>query len=495
MRGFRKRDRRHQKRLTDTISSMNIIKKLFLFFAAVCLCAVASGGPTLLTQKMLDQAGSTFVVKKNYTANGAKLHLANKQNLEFAGGSIDDAELVGNHSTVKVSGKNPVFGKKVIISGVWDVKEAHDGWFAFEEGKGFLSNQLIKNMLAFSNDNTFCHLLFEENRVYYFELPYKGTTKLGDEFTYHINKKGKKVRHYGEVYDGKYSFLRIFTIPSNTKVTIHNTMQMLPTNQGAYFVFWEYGKQNVTIEGTGTIAGDNKEHLYNLPFAGSKYFGEWGFIFCCFRCKNFVFRGVTLRDAFGDCLYFVGSYIRSNETAPRYADGLMMDKVKILGARRNGVSLGARNVTIKNCHFEGCGVKAAHGTPPRSAIDFEADGVKKYPEIGNQNVVMEKCTFKNNYYDVASYRNNLESYGKLATTIKNCQFTAPLKIQGTYWMRFENCYIPFVWNSKDDRSVLLYSKHMEFINCEFGQLDTTVLGMATRCYNKYSHCKYNTKKK
>lgn len=477
---------------------MDTIKRFVLFCVAVCLSLIttasSAGETTVLTQKMLDQAGETFVVKKNFTAKGAKLYLTNKQKLVFEGGMIDNAELVGKHSTVKVNGKGPVFGKKVVISGTWDVKEAHDGWFAYEKGKDFLSNQLIKNMLAFSNDKTFCHLIFEEARVYYFELPYKGNAKLGDEFTYHIKEDGTKKRHYGDVYKDEYSFLRIFTIPSNTKVTLNNTLQMLPTNQGAYFVFWEYGKENVTIEGKGTIAGDNKEHFYTSPFAGSKYYGEWGFIFRCFKCKNFVFRGITLRDAFGDCLIYQGSHL-ADEKGTRYADGLIMENVNIIGARRNGVAVGARNVVIRNCHFEGCGIKAAHGTMPKSAIDFEPDGIKRYSEIGNQNVLMEKCTFKNNYYDVASYRNNLVDYGKIATTIKNCKFTAPLKIEGTYWMRFENCYIPFVWNSKDDKSILRYSKHVEFIDCEFGQLDLSVIELASRNHNKYTRCKFNTKKK
>ncbi len=476
---------------------MDNIRKFILLCVAVCIAmatmAASKGGATLLTQKMLDQAGETFLVNKNYTASGAVLRLPARMELVFQGGMIDDAELVGNHSTVKTKGNKSIFGKKVVISGIWDVKEAHDGWFAFEPGKGFVSNQLIQNMLAFSNDNTFCHLIFEENRVYYFELPYKGNAKLGDTFTYHM-KDGVKKRHYVEVYNDKYSFLRIFTIPSNTKVTLNNTWQMLPTGLGAYFVFWEYGKQNITIEGKGTIAGDNKEHLYTTPYAGSKYFGEWGFIFRCFKCKNFVFRGITIRDAFGDCLIFQGSHL-SSETGSRYADGLLVENVKIIGARRNGMAIGARNVVIRNCHFEDCGIKAVKGTPPRCAIDFEPDGVKKYPEIGNQNVLMEKCTFKNNYYDVGSFRNNLSDYGKLATTIKNCVFTAPLKIEGTYWMRFENCYIPFLWNSKDDKSNLLYSKHMEFVNCEFGQLDMSVIGSAVRSSNKFSRCKYNTKKK
>ena len=184
----------------DTISTMVIIipmstlKNFFVLCVAVSMClvtfAASSQGTTLLTQKMLDQAGGTFVVKKCYTAKGAKLYLTNKQKLVFEGGVIDDAELVGNHSLVKVIGEKPVFGKKVVISGIWDVKEAHDGWFAYEKGKDFLSNQLIKNMLAFSNDNTYCHLFFEEDRIYYFELPYRGNAKLGDEFSYHINKEG-----------------------------------------------------------------------------------------------------------------------------------------------------------------------------------------------------------------------------------------------------------------------------------------------------------------
>ena len=60
-------------------------------------------------------------------------------------------------------------------------------------------------------------------------------------------------------------------------------------------------------------------------------------------------------------------------------------------------------------------------------------------------------------------------------------------------MRFENCYIPFVWNSKDsERSVMLYSRHMEFVNCEFGVYDTSILGNVTYISNKYKNCKFNT---
>ena len=475
----------------DITEHKRVFCVVFCFvFSIITACGKS---PTVLTQKMLDKAGLTFVIKGDYTANDAILYIRDQQELVFDGGRIDHVILVGRHSKLKVKGAKPVFGKNVIIRGVWDIEEAHDGWFEYEAGKDFVANQLIKNMLAFSNDATFCHLYFEEDRTYFFELPYQGNAKLGDEFTYHINGKGKKKRHYVEVYNDEYAFLRIFTIPSNTTITLNNTLQMLPTNVGAYFVFWEYGKENVTIEGKGTIAGDNKEHLYTSPYAGSRYFGEWGHIFRCFKCKNFVFRGITLRDAFGDCIIFQGSHL-PNEYESRFADGLLMEHVKIIGARRNGVAIGARNVMIRNCHFEGCGTKEAHGTSPRSAIDFEPDYLEYYPETGNQNVLMENCSFDNNYRDVFVHLNNLRSYGQTATTIKNCVFTNKLKLEYAYWMRFENCYIPFLHNKEDNRSVLLHSKHMEFINCEFGQWDGHIPAKKTKNHNTYTNCKFNTKK-
>ena len=444
-----------------------------------------------LTQSMLDNAKGSFVVKKDYIAFGAVLYLPEHLELVFNGGRIDNAELVGNHSTLHVKGRNPVFGKNIRISGVWDVEEVHDGWFEFEEGRDFLSNQLIQNMLAFSNDSKFCHLFFVEDRVYYFELPYKEKTRLGEGLSSYIDKDGKKKLHYSELCDDAHSYLRIFTIPSNTHVTLNNTLQMLPTHHGAYFVFWEHGKENVTIEGSGIIAGDNKEHLYTLTFSGKQYYGEWGHLFRCFRCRNFVFRGITVRDAFGDCIIYQGSYLKDDE-GERYADGLLMENVKIIGARRNGVAIGTRNAVIRNCHFEGCGTDEANGTLPRSAIDFEPDGIKSYPEIGNQNVLMENCTFKDNFRDITSVRNNLENFGQTATTIRDCVFTNPLRLVATYWLRFENCYISSLANKNDDRSVLKDCKHITFENCEFGKWDAGIPKTITKNNNSYINCKFNT---
>ena len=143
---------------------MDSIKKkllLCIVFCAVVGTMTAYGKKAYkLTQSMLDNAKGSFVVKKDYSAFDAVLYLPEHLELIFNGGSIDNAELVGNHSSLRVKGKKPVFGKNIRISGVWDVEEVHDGWFEFERGKDFVSNQIINNMLAFSNDSTFCHIFF-----------------------------------------------------------------------------------------------------------------------------------------------------------------------------------------------------------------------------------------------------------------------------------------------------------------------------------------------
>ena len=197
-----------------------------------------------------------------------------------------------------------------------------------------------------------------------------------------------------------------------------------------------------------------------------------------------------MTDAFGDAIIYMGSYF-PDETGSRVASDLLLDNVKILRARRNGVAVGARNVVIRNCHFEGCGTDEVKGTKPRCGIDFESDGLNDYAEIGNENVLMENCTFKDNYYDIASYNNNRSRYGKIATTVRNCVFTAPLRFTTTRWMRFENCYIPIL-NGYGQRSRISTSTHMEFANCEFGELEQSTVNGAKSASNKFTNCKFNT---
>lgn len=469
------------------------MKRFFVICVCMLVTTLASGlgkSDNVLTQQMLDSAKETFVVNKDFRLFGQRLVIPEGVCLCFSGGTLDGGELCGTNSRIEVQGDGPVFGLDLIISGTWDVPEVHDGWFAFDDTPKAVSNQLINNMLAFSNDDSPCHLFFEEDRTYYFELPYKGRANIGETLPVSI-VDGQKKRVYSKLYTETYSFLRIFTIPSHTHLTVNNTLKMLPTDHGAYFIFWEYGKEDVTIDGFGTIAGDNDWHRFETPFAGRAYYGEWGHIFQCFRCKDFTFKDITLADAFGDCLVYFGSSF-PDEKKSRWASNLTMENVKILRARRNGVAVGARHVRISRCHFEGCGTKEVNGTRPQCAIDFEPDHVRDFREIGNQDVVMESCTFVGNEYDFGSSMNNLPSYGSLATVVRNCHFTSEVKISATYWMRFENCYFPSLYK-RPDREVY-YSKYIEFVDCEFGESIAVVSGLFSKLNNKFINCIYKNQK-
>lgn len=379
-------------------------------------------------------------------------------------GHIDKGEIKGNHSRLNVHTDFPAIGLDVIISGVWCNSQVYDSWFDFNASSSFVSNRIINNILGLTNDDEFCHIVFQADRTYYFELPYKGDTHIGDRLSYSM-VNGKKKRNYAELYKDKYAHLRIFTIPSNTHLTIQNSFRMLPTNQGAYFVFWEYKKTNVTIDGKGCISGDVRGHLYNSPFIkGSDYFGEWGHIFCCKACSNFSFKDVTVQESFGDCIVYTADY--SNlKISDRTSKNLLVDGVIIKYARRNGITIGAKDVLIQNTVFESCGVDLIRGTAPYAGIDFEPDGVRIYPETGNENVHMKNCFFMNNKYDISSTFNNLSDYGKVATRIDDCEFTAPLRLNTTNWMEFNNCIIPAITNFQNKITTQCPVRHMRFKRC------------------------------
>lgn len=417
----------------------------------------------LCTYLFAQDFSKDIIIDANYNLHGDTLRIKKGCHLIFRGGKIDNGVIIGNETRISIKQDTPAFGVNLTIDGKWRVKNVYDRWFEFDSRPTFVANRIIRNILALSNDATYCHIHFNEPRVYYYQLEYNGRPDVWNLVSYSIDK-GKK--NWDEIYFcEKFSSLRLFTIPSNTHLTINNTLKMLPTEVGAYFVFWEYDKKNIIVDGSGIIYGDCKRHIFLTDKKGNyTYSGEWGVIFRCFKCCNFQFRDLTISDAFGDAICFNGSRY-TYEQNDRRAFGLKMENVTIQYARRNGLTVSATNVRIENCLFEGCGIDEIKGTAPRAAVDFETDDIDLYPETANVNVIMNKCVFKNNKHDVSSTNNNLPSYGRFATIIKNCNFTAPIRFNSTYWIRFVNCSIPEFTNWIDDISEKTPFMYIQFENC------------------------------
>lgn len=417
-------------------------------------------------QNKFNKPNTIYKVTKDLDLNHCVLTIPEGCTLQFDGGSISNGSLSGNFTKIIADSSTVIFGQQIHIEGSWDIADIYDEWFWFDTDPSYISNDTIKNILALSNDSINNTIHFDANRTYYFELPYKGRANLGDD-----------VRpDYWKLNTPDYDFLRIFTgVTSNTHLIVNNTLQMLPTNQGAYFIFQIENKENIEISGTGTINGDAKDHLYTDPFAGTLYYGEWGHVLNFRSCNNVVVRDITVGYAFGDGIACGNAAydIDGVKTANPATTNVLIDGVKVLYARRNGISVGGNNYSITNVYFEGCGSDEIKGTAPMAGIDFENDYVEVEPSGLCTNVTMSNCKFKNNKYDVSStIRDDLYEVprGELVT-ITDCNFTAPLRLNRTNGLTFNTCHIKGISSHDNSISPWYASKDLIFNNCVFDELN------------------------
>ena len=424
-------------------------------------------GVNTLVQQMIDKPNTIYIVQYDYTLGEQTINLPENSILKFEGGTLCNGTIVGNNSCIISDIDKTILGKDLVIEGTWNIEHIYDKWFAFDSSADFLSNQIITNILALSNDNVYNTIHFDADRTYYFENTYKGKTNLGDDVR----------SNYWLLNTPDYDFLRIFTgFTSNTHLIVNNTIQMLPTNQGAYNIFFIENKENIIISGTGTISGDAKDHLYTDPFVkGSNYFGEWGYIFNVRSCNNVEFRDITLKYAFGDCISFSTANYNNNGVlvAGVSTSNVIVDNVKIIYARRNGISLGGKNYSINNVYFEGCGSDEIKGTAPKCGIDFENDQTSIEPTAVCQNVVMTACKFTDNKFDISSTirfdLGNVPS-GELVT-INDCNFTAPLRLNLTRGLTFNTCHIKGITSHDNSIAAWYSSEDLIFNNCVFDELN------------------------
>lgn len=438
----------------------------------------------ILTQSMINMPNNVYKIRYDFDLNGATINLPANSVLQFVGGSIKNGTLNGNNTVIEAD-SNAVIFDSVVIEGTWNVEHIYDSWFAFNTSPSYISNQIITNILALSNDDVYNTIHFDADRTYYFELPYKGRANLGDDVR----------SNYWKLNTEEYAFLRIFTgVTSNTHLIFNNTLQMIPTNQGAYFIFHIESKENIQISGTGTINADALNHKYTDPFAGSLYYGEWGHIFNFRSCNNIVIKDVTLAYAFGDAIGLgnVGLNIDGNKGCLAATKNVTIDGIKVLYARRNGISLGGNNYSISNVYFEGCGSEAIRGTAPKAAIDFENDYTEIDPSGICTNVVMSNCKFKDNAYDVSStIRWDLGEVptGQLVT-INGCNFTAPLRLNKTRGLTFNDCHIVGISSHDNSISPWTVSEEWIFNNCNFDELNPYLVVSASDYKHQFNNCTY-----
>ena len=98
----------------------------------------------ILTQGMLNQINTRYVILYDYDLNGAEIIIPKGCILEFQGGSLSNGILVGNNTSISAN-ITKIFNTNISFSGKWAVKESYLEWFGSTgTGKESDSNYLEK---------------------------------------------------------------------------------------------------------------------------------------------------------------------------------------------------------------------------------------------------------------------------------------------------------------------------------------------------------------
>ena len=446
------------------------------------------------------------------------IELPENSALEFDGGSIDSGTIKGNHTNIIASPDAEIFKKGIIIQGLWDITEVYDGWFEYNHVANHANNQIIKNILGLTHDDFSSNVHIVKDREYLVELPeipevlknghselscrqYNSSAYNPTSTTNYPSNPKQDIRSGIWGWGPGREAIVLFKLNSNTRYIIDSTIKMLPTGEDYYVMFYIFRKENVVIEGSGSLIGDNtgidNTHLYSEYYNPSTntYFGEQGFIIRAYATKNLAIKNLTVSGSFGDNIYITGSnfnpetglYYLGDETQEiTPSEKVDLLNLRVLYARRNGVAISCTNALVQGCFFEGNGIGEIKGTAPKAGIDFECDQCSSSLHSGpggsimcNRNVTMDGCVFKGNENDISSTSNRAWGEETIETFIKNCAFTSSLRLNSTNGIQFEDCYIPSIEGKPTSTGAELWylarSEYINFIRCFFEDTNIRML--------------------
>ena len=149
----------------------------------------------------------SFVVTSDVDLHGDTLRFQKGCRIIFKGGKFNNGVIIGNNTSISVKQNFPAFGLNLTIEGRWNVKKVYDKWFEFDSRPTFVSNRIVHNILALSNNDTFCHIFFDEPRTYYFQLEYDGRPYIWNILSYDKCRKAWKLSCLGCSSSHKLIFL------------------------------------------------------------------------------------------------------------------------------------------------------------------------------------------------------------------------------------------------------------------------------------------------
>lgn len=334
-------------------------------------------------QNKFNKASVIYKITKDINLNGGTLTIPAECTLDFQGGSFTNGTIVGTNSDIRADEHVTIF-RGIIITGTWKVKEISSGWFNFVQTVGYNNLQNFNNLFALTSGS------------------FSGTVNI-DGGTYYITISNRDTD--------------FISINDNTIVNLSGTIRLNPNNLNNYEIVKIVGKNNITIQGGGTIYGDVEGHTGTT--------GEWGMGITILDGNDITIKGITVRNCWGDGIY-IG---QTENTVNNYPINILIDNVTVTNNRRQGISItSVQNLTIRNCRVLNTG--AIKFTAPGAGINIE-------PNIANamlENINIEGCYFagntKGNSGDllITALIFGSEVNTTFKATISNCYFSTKVRL-------------------------------------------------------------------
>ena len=334
-------------------------------------------------QNRFNKPNTIYKVTKDITLSGGTLTIPEGCTLDFQGGSFTNGTIVGTNSDIRADEHVTIF-RGIIITGTWKVKEISSGWFNFVQTVGYNNLQNLQNLFNLSS-NSYNGVINISQGDYYITIANNSTDSI--------------------------------VIYSNTTVNLNGNIILNPNDLTNYNIVTIRQRNNIIIQGGGSIVGDVVTHTGTT--------GEWGMGISIYDGNNITIKDVSVKNCWGD-----GIYIGQVEAATTsYSSNILIDNVTIDSNRRQGISIiSVENLTIRNSRIINTG--AIKFTSPGAGIDIE-------PNIANamvRNINIEGCYFNGNNQGVSGdllitaliFGSTINT--TFSATISNCYFATRVRL-------------------------------------------------------------------
>lgn len=296
----------------------------------------------ILSQSDFNQANAIYEIRYDFDLNGSTINIPENCELKFVGGSLKNGTINFNNTSVLSS--KIAFKKDVHFLGTIKSQVIKSSWFEFDETDCI---DTLKELIEISKDCTI-HI---ENGTYNI------STKYVEDIDYPTGQENS-----------------VLIAQSNSRIILDGTIKLITNSLNHYVILSIRNKENIIVEGNGSIIGDAETHTGTT--------GEWGHGISISSSRHITVKDISISKCWGDGIT-VASYSEDN-----LSKDITINNIVSTYNRRLGISLiSGDSIKFINSTTEGNGT--INGTAPKMGLDIEPN-----PNETLNHVLVDNCLIK-----------------------------------------------------------------------------------------------------